>query len=100
MSVCLSLTANFIQRALKTGGIEVAREKWDEADADQDLDENSDSDSMPMTPGGASSHKRIRVDAGVLPDWTRAPLPMGAPSARLTTTSETQPSPRRSTVSG
>jgi actin-related protein 10 len=62
----------FPSRSLKTGGTEVAREKWDEADPskrerDDDMDVSADfSDRSPMS---------------VLPDWTRMPLPVGAPSA-------------------
>lgn len=59
-------------RALKTGGVEVAREKWDEADV-QDDDEDDDMDLSPQTPRSARS---------ILPDWTRSPLPAGAPPAK------------------
>ena len=58
-------------RALKTGGAEVAREKWDEADAEPDPD--GDVPMLPETPKSPHS---------ILPDWTRSPLPVGAPSAR------------------
>ncbi|TFK40187.1 fungal-specific actin related protein [Crucibulum laeve] len=57
--------------SLKTGGVEVAREKWDEGDtsgnADDSMDISSDSPSRPH---------------GILPDWTRTALPTGAPIAR------------------
>lgn len=56
--------------ALKTGGVEVAREKWDEADSQIDPDEEMVF--APQTPSGQS----------ILPDWTRSPLPVGAPPAR------------------
>ncbi|EMD33902.1 hypothetical protein CERSUDRAFT_67540 [Gelatoporia subvermispora B] len=55
--------------ALKTGGVEVAREKWDEADAEFDEDD-------PM----ALAHEFSSPKA-ILPDWTRSPLPVGAPPA-------------------
>ncbi|KAI0296621.1 fungal-specific actin related protein [Russula brevipes] len=55
--------------ALKTGGVEVAREKWDEAGG---------------LPGPDDSREASDVagrSANVIPDWTRTPLPMGAPPA-------------------
>ncbi|KAL0954360.1 hypothetical protein HGRIS_003353 [Hohenbuehelia grisea] len=55
--------------ALKTGGIEVPREKWDEGEAQGDPDESMD---ILTTPEGPRT---------VLPDWTRSPLPTGAPHA-------------------
>ncbi|KAF7795277.1 hypothetical protein EIP86_006430 [Pleurotus ostreatoroseus] len=58
--------------ALKTGGAEVAREKWDEADSQLDPDE--DMLFAPQTP---------RPTQNILPDWTRSPLPIGAPSAKI-----------------
>lgn len=57
--------------ALKTGGAEVARERWDEADSQVDPDEEMMF--APQTP---------RPTQNILPDWTRSPLPVGAPSAR------------------
>lgn len=59
-------------RALKIGGVEVAREKWDEADAQTDPDEE-DIVISPQTP---------RKGQSILPDWTRTSLPVGAPPAR------------------
>lgn len=50
-------------RALKTGGMEVSRERWDEEEPEGEAGE-----------GAAAA-------AGVIPDWTRAPLPVGAPAA-------------------
>lgn len=59
-------------RSLKTGGVEVAREKWDEADPNRDPDESMEiSTEVP---------DRFR---NILPDWTRMPLPAGAPPAVL-----------------
>lgn len=63
------------RRALKTGGVEVAREKWDEADARMDEDEDEDMDEeIPVAPRSTAR--------SILPDWTRTPLPMGAPPAK------------------
>ncbi|KAH0833331.1 hypothetical protein J3R83DRAFT_12399 [Lanmaoa asiatica] len=59
--------------ALKTGGVEVSREKWDEAFSSQ----NDDDEAMESTPP-VSPEQRPR---GMLPDWTRTPLSVGAPSA-------------------
>jgi actin-related protein 10 len=57
--------------ALKVGGSEVVRERWDEADASQfDHDDSMLVDDT--RPLGSS----------ILPDWTRTPLPTGAPSAK------------------
>ena len=49
----------------------MAREKWDEADSQVDPDE--DSVFAPQTPHASQS---------ILPDWTRTPLPVGAPPAK------------------
>ncbi|KAF9524875.1 actin-like ATPase domain-containing protein [Crepidotus variabilis] len=69
--------------ALKTGGAEVAREKWDEMD---DLNRAAD-ESMDISPdtgptGAVSTPQKAK---NILPDWTRSPLPTGAPSARALT---------------
>ncbi|THV07215.1 actin-like ATPase domain-containing protein [Dendrothele bispora CBS 962.96] len=53
--------------ALKTGGVEVSREKWDEVDAEEDADTSMDV----VSP----DDKR---PTNILPDWTRMPLPTGA----------------------
>ncbi|KAG1866204.1 actin-domain-containing protein [Suillus subluteus] len=58
--------------ALKTGGVEVAREKWDESDPSQT---DQDDDVVMVLP--TSEH----VPRNVIPDWTRGPLPAGAPPA-------------------
>lgn len=53
----------------------MAREKWDEADAHMDGDEDEDMESQsPVTPRSAAR--------SILPDWTRTPLPVGAPPAK------------------
>ncbi|KAJ7455301.1 actin-domain-containing protein [Mycena galericulata] len=58
--------------SLKTGGVEVNREQWDLADAaNRDGDGNAEA-SMEL--------ERVQI---VLPDWTRSPLPAGAPSALM-----------------
>ena len=59
--------------ALKTGGVEVSREKWDEAFSPQIEDDDAMESEPPASPG-----QRPR---GMLPDWTRTPLSMGAPPA-------------------
>ncbi|RPD60207.1 actin-domain-containing protein, partial [Lentinus tigrinus ALCF2SS1-6] len=64
--------------ALKTGGVEVQREKWDEAEAQPD--EDVPMDSSPPRPGGAAG-VRASPAKNILPDWTRTPLPVGAPPA-------------------
>ncbi|KAI9000451.1 actin-domain-containing protein [Trametes punicea] len=68
--------------ALKTGGVEVQRERWDEADAGAGAAAQSDDgdvlmdDSPPRPRAVAPSTPR-----SILPDWTRTPLPVGAPPA-------------------
>ncbi|KAH9945081.1 actin-domain-containing protein [Epithele typhae] len=67
--------------ALKTGGAEVARERWDEAEAGRDGDGEGDADEdgdgdVPMGAGARGSPAKH-----ILPDWTRTPLPVGAPAA-------------------
>ena len=57
-------------RALKIGGVEVTREKWDEADMD----------SMDPDDPILLSSDRLMLRS-ILPDWTRTPLPVGAPPA-------------------
>ena len=59
-----------VQRALKTGGAEVARESWDEAVVQPPPDD----DSMDVE---LETKKK-----DIIPDWTRTPLSMGAPPAR------------------
>jgi actin-related protein 10 len=55
--------------ALKTGGAELAREKWDEMDESMDVSEDA---------AGETTPQKAR---SILPDWTRSPLPTGAPPA-------------------
>ncbi|KAF8554417.1 actin-domain-containing protein [Imleria badia] len=59
--------------ALKTGGVEVSREKWDEAFSPQNDDDDVMESAPPVSPG--------QSPRGMLPDWTRTPLSVGAPSA-------------------
>ncbi|OAX37482.1 actin-like ATPase domain-containing protein [Rhizopogon vinicolor AM-OR11-026] len=68
--------------ALKTGGVEVAREKWDEADPAQ-IDQ--DDDVVMIAPPSEYAPR------SVIPDWTRGPLPVGAPPA---VASQLPPSPQ------
>ncbi|KAK0236074.1 actin family [Armillaria nabsnona] len=71
--------------SLKTGGVELTRERWDEAASGGDDDMNVDT-SMAV---GRS---------GVLPDWTRIPLSQGAPPASLTVHGTTHASPSQARV--
>ncbi|KAI9566808.1 actin family [Boletus coccyginus] len=71
--------------ALKTGGVEVPREKWDEA-----LSSQNDDDAMESEPP-VSPEQRPRA---MLPDWTRTPLPVGAPSAVSPRPAVVPPSPQ------
>lgn len=59
----------YAYRALKTGGAEIAREKWDEAFSQQDEDDDMDVTTISEQP-----------PKNILPDWTRTPLSVGAPS--------------------
>ncbi|KAJ7261803.1 fungal-specific actin related protein [Mycena haematopus] len=68
--------------SLKTGGTEVNREQWDMAEASRDGDGSMDV-SVDM--------ERASI---VLPDWTRSPLPVGAPSAQMSSPSATMASPQ------
>ncbi|EJD49546.1 actin-like ATPase domain-containing protein [Auricularia subglabra TFB-10046 SS5] len=62
--------------ALKTGGEEITRERWDEADVEkEDIDEGTeDASERP------AAVEIVRQGGQVLPDWTKTPLPAGAPS--------------------
>lgn len=60
-------------RSLKTGGVEVAREKWDENDPNRNTD-----DSMDVSSDSPTSNFR-----NILPDWTKTLLPQGAPSVNV-----------------
>lgn len=63
--------------ALKIGGAEISREKWDEAEVDSDdMDED-----MEIPIGGDGSVIPAKRPGFHLPDWTRVPLPPGAPQA-------------------
>ncbi|KAJ6513068.1 fungal-specific actin related protein [Mycena sanguinolenta] len=68
--------------SLKTGGAEVNREQWDMAEANRDgetsMDVSADMDRAPI----------------VLPDWTRSPLPAGAPSVALSAATTASPQVR------
>ena len=72
--VSLADAARFLSyRSLKIGGVELSREKWDEADEDLRAQEEEHA--------GAALEPPQRVIRTVLPDWTRTPLPIGAPPA-------------------
>lgn len=53
----------------------MAREKWDAADAHAEPDEDDPMEILVQTPKS--------VGRSILPDWTRSPLPQGAPAARI-----------------
>lgn len=55
---------SYIASSLKTGGAEVARERWDEADPAQDADD------LPLVSASALD----RAPRNILPDWTRIPV--------------------------
>lgn len=64
---------------MKIGGAEISREKWDEAEAGEEDDDDENLDiQMGGTGGSLIPAKRPGFH---LPDWTRAPLPPGAPPA-------------------
>ena len=58
---------------MKTGGEEIFRERWDEANHEEgNPDVSMEVD--PVTP-------RATQRGSILPDWSQSPLPSGAPSA-------------------
>jgi len=69
---------------LKTGGAELAREKWDEMDEQDRVgpsnDMDVDGDRVQLAAGGGSTPVKAR---SILPDWTRLSLPIGAPPANV-----------------
>jgi len=62
-------------RSLKTGGVEVAREKWDENDPNRNIEDSMDVSSDDK--GFAPNFRNL------LPDWTKTPLHQGAPSVNI-----------------
>ncbi|KAG6865791.1 hypothetical protein C0991_011783 [Blastosporella zonata] len=69
----LSWVGGSLAGSLKTGGAEVSREKWDEANTKHDPDESMD----------VAADFEDRSASNILPDWTRTPLPAGAPAANV-----------------
>ncbi|KAG5647019.1 hypothetical protein DXG03_001744 [Asterophora parasitica] len=67
----LSWVGGSLAGSLKTGGVEVAREKWDEENTNHDPDQSMD----------ITADFEDRAARNILPDWTRTPLPSGAPPA-------------------
>ncbi|TFK49938.1 actin-domain-containing protein [Heliocybe sulcata] len=59
--------------AMKIGGAEVTRERWDEMESQRESQEDD----------STTVQSYARSSAAVLPDWTRAPLPVGAPMAAV-----------------
>ncbi|KZT01408.1 actin-domain-containing protein [Laetiporus sulphureus 93-53] len=72
--------------ALKTGGPEILREKWDEAGVQDD----GDGLGGVLDPG--------RSPTLLLPDWTRIPLPVGAPPAPRALSHVSVPNPPQTEV--
>ncbi|KAF7312503.1 Fungal specific actin related protein [Mycena indigotica] len=70
--------------ALKTGGAEVNREQWDMVDSANDQGDGPDA--------MAVDNDRQQL---ILPDWTRSPLPAGAPPANPPPLSPHMSSPAR-----
>ena len=66
--------------ALKTGGLEVAREKWDEMD---DQSRDTDEDMEVNEEGGGGTVTTPQKLRSILPDWTKSILPLGAPPANV-----------------
>lgn len=64
-----------LERSLKTGGVEIPREKWEEADVREEVE--TEDGAVTTVPPSPTSQVYNRV----LPDWTRGPLPIGAPAA-------------------
>ncbi|CAL1717083.1 unnamed protein product [Somion occarium] len=74
--------------ALKSGGVEITREKWDEAEAHTNPDESME---QPMDPNAHTTYN-------LLPDWTRTPLPVGAPPAVIRSQPAIAPASPQTTV--
>jgi len=55
--------------AMKISGAEVTREKWDEMESQQE----------PHVDESLFADDSTKSSVGILPDWTRSPLPVGAP---------------------
>jgi actin-related protein 10 len=63
------------ERSLKTGGAEISREKWEEADIHEEVEaEDGTVTTVPPSPTSQTYNN-------ILPDWTRGALPVGAPAA-------------------
>jgi len=67
----------FLERSLKTGGVEISREKWEEADIREEVEtEDGAVETVPSSPTS-------QVYNRILPDWTRGPLPVGVPATSI-----------------
>ncbi|KAJ4477354.1 fungal-specific actin related protein [Lentinula aciculospora] len=86
----MSWVGGSLAGALKTGGTEVSREKWDEADPEIE-DENTWMSETPARNNRQAQQQsralQIPPARNVLPDWTRLPLPVGAPSVAINSAS-------------
>ncbi|KAH7884756.1 actin family [Phlebopus sp. FC_14] len=83
---CMAWVGGSLAGSLKTGGVELAREKWDEASSAQKEDDDDDMATSTVTHGHATR--------SVIPDWTRTPLPLGAPPAVTPKPPLASPSPQ------
>ncbi|KDQ14960.1 hypothetical protein BOTBODRAFT_159018 [Botryobasidium botryosum FD-172 SS1] len=76
--------------ALKTGGEEILRERWDEA-----FEESLEPPLSPLPAvigqDGSSGRRTGKRYVDILPDWTRIPLSVGAPSVALDLSSALPP---------
>ncbi|KAG6900826.1 hypothetical protein C0993_000145 [Termitomyces sp. T159_Od127] len=75
-SATLAWVGGSLAGSLKIGGVEVSRERWDEANVKHDSDQGMD----------VSADFEDRSASNVLPDWTRSILPGGAPAANVSHT--------------
>ncbi|KAG6862467.1 hypothetical protein C0995_000013 [Termitomyces sp. Mi166 len=75
-SATLAWVGGSLAGALKTGGVEVSRERWDEVNIKHDPDQSMD----------VSADFEDRSASNILPDWTRTSLPSGAPAANVSRT--------------
>jgi len=74
---CMAWVGGSLAGSLKTGGVEIPREKWEEADVLEEVEtEDGAVETVPSSPTS-------QVYNRVLPDWTRGPLPVGAPVANV-----------------
>ncbi|KAF9647030.1 actin-like ATPase domain-containing protein, partial [Thelephora ganbajun] len=72
---CMAWVGGSLAGSLKTGGVDISREKWEESDTREEVEtEDGAVTTVPPSPTSQVYNK-------ILPDWTRGPLPVGAPAA-------------------